>query len=180
MSPLGQAGMGSIWQLKQRTNLGNGLGLRTHGTLAGRGTLLYQGQLWSPFSSVLVSITKLGDSGMPGFLLSTKPQILWVLPRHTPSSTPPHCCSGTSYPGLCYPGAVARCSVAPRELPHPFLHIRARADATACNQPPHSSAQAPPHQKRVPSSSTLAPGSPQDFVFLYCLCSLSDYSKSLL
>lgn len=75
-------------------------------------------------------------------------------------------CPGGSYPGLCYLGAVARCSVVPREFPYPFLPIRATADATACNQPPHSLAQVPPHWKRVPSSSTLASGSPQDlFVF---------------
>lgn len=52
--------------------------------------------------------------------LSTKPQILWVLPRHAPPSTPPHCCQGTSYPEICYLGAVSRCFVAPREFPHPL------------------------------------------------------------
>lgn len=35
-------------------------------------------------------------------------------------------CPGGSYTGLCYLGAVARCSVVPREFPQPFLTIRAR------------------------------------------------------
>lgn len=47
-------------------------------------------------------------------------------------------CPGASYPGICYLGAVARCCVTPREFPRSFLPIRARADATVCNQPHHS------------------------------------------
>lgn len=108
-----------------------------------------------PFqASILSFTTKLGAFGMLGPFLAQSPRFSAF-------------CPGSSYPSLCYLGAVARCSVVPREFPHSFLTIRATADATACNQPPHSPAQTPPHWKRVPSSSTLAFGSPQDlFVFL--------------
>lgn len=75
-------------------------------------------------------------------------------------------CPGGSYPGLCYLGAVARCSVIPREFPYPFLTIRARLMQLPATSRLTPQAQGPPHWKRVPSSSTLASGSPQDlFVF---------------